>query len=171
MDLRTNMRKKFLIIVALLVSVLASSQDLKELRLEYPKAVENVEIFTKFDGELAKVNSLSKAVLLAYKGAAYTLKAKFAKERKDKKEFFREGASLLESAVKADPENIEIRYIRLSVQENTPKVLKYNKDIEEDKEFVLKNYATISSKELKGIIKEFALKSDTFSDLEKSELQ
>src|SRR5690606_37140217 len=115
------------------------------IRSAYLKAVESAEITAQLGGELAKINSSNKPVLLAYKGGVSTLKAKFAKSRSDKKEFFKEGVSLIESAVKADVSNIEIRYIRMSVQENSPRFLGYHKNIDEDKEFILKNYKTISS--------------------------
>ncbi|MBK5212149.1 MAG: hypothetical protein JJE55_00630 [Flavobacteriaceae bacterium] len=165
------MKKKLSIFIALLVSVLASSQDLKDIREQYPKAVENAEITTKLDGELARIDSSSKPVLLVYKGAVSTLKAKFAKARSDKKEFFKEGVFLIESAVKDEPSNIEIRYIRMSVQENSPRFLGYHNNIEEDKEFILKNYANVSSKELKDTIKDFVLKSENFDESEKKLFQ
>ena len=158
---------KYLFII-FFVSFISNAQDLKKIRSEYPKAVQNVEITTQLDGELAKVNPSNKPVLLAYKGAVSTLKAKFAKARSDKKEFFKEGISLIESAVKADGSNIEIRYIRMSVQENTPRFLGYHKNIDEDKEFILKNYKTISSTELKELVKDFVLKSENFSETEKA---
>jgi hypothetical protein len=55
----------------------------------------------------------------------------------------------------------------MSVQENSPRFLGYYKNIEEDKQFILKNYASISSTELKRFIKEFVLKSENFEDSEK----
>ncbi len=140
------------------VSFISNAQDLKEIRTLYPKAVENADATTKLDAELAKVNSSSKSALVAYKGAVSTVKAKFAKKKSEKKDFFKTGVSLIESAVKAEPSNIEIRYIRISVQENSPKFLGYHKNIEEDKKFILKNYASISSKELKEIVKDFCEK-------------
>ena len=158
---------KYLFLIALLVSIVGNSQDLNDIRLQYPKAVENAGITTKLDGELSKIDTSGKPVLLAYKGAVLTLRAKFAKARSDKKEYFKEGVSLIESAVKAEPSNIEIRYIRMSVQENSPRFLGYHKNIEEDKEFILKNYATVTSKELKVIIKDFVLKSENFNGVEK----
>ena len=153
--------------IALFISIVGNAQDLKDIRSQYPKAVESNEITAKLDTELTKVNSTSKAVLIAYKGATLTLKAKFAEKRSDKKDFFKEGVSLIETATKAEPSNIEIRYIRMSVQENSPRFLGYYKNIEEDKQFILKNYASISSTELKRFIKEFVLKSENFEDSEK----
>jgi len=66
-------------------------------------------------------------VLLAYKGAAIAMKAKFAKQIKEKKNLFVEGVKLIENSVKSEPNNLEIRLIRLSIQENSPKILNYKK--------------------------------------------
>lgn len=159
---------KSLFLIVFFVSFLAQGQDLKNIRLHYPKAVESTEITAKLDDELATVNSSSRPVLVAYKGAVLTLKAKFAKKKSDKKDFFKEGVSLIESAVKSESSNIEIRYIRLSVQENSPKFLGYDKNIKEDKQFILRNFATISSKDLKEIIKDFGLKSKNFDEKDKA---
>src|SRR5690606_25816949 len=126
---------KYLFFIIFFASFISNAQDLKEIRAEYPIAVENAETANKLAADLLKVNA-TKPILVAYNGAVSTLKAKFAKEKNEKKEFFKEGVSLIESAVTAEPSNIEIRYIRLSVQENSPKFLGYHKNIEQDKEFV-----------------------------------
>jgi|SRR5690606_1231608 len=151
------------------VAIVGNAQDLKEIRTQYPQAVGNAEIAAKLNNELASITKSSQSELQAYKGAVLTLKAKFAKSRSDKKDFFKEGTSFIESAAKAAPSNIEVRYIRLGVQENSPKFLGYHKNIEADKGFILKNYKSISSKELKEIVKDFVLKSESFSENEKLE--
>ena len=164
------MKKKLSIFILLLVSVLAGAQDLNETRLQYPKAAKSIEITTKLDNNLVNVNSSNKPILLAYKGAVLTLKAKFSKSKDEKKKFFKEGVSLIENAINADSSNIEIHYLRLSVQENSPKMLGYHKNIEEDKEFILKNYVNISSDELKSLIRDFVSKSINFSESERGTL-
>lgn len=161
---------KNLFFILLFVSFISNAQDLEEIRTEYPKAFENAEATNDLEGELAKVNSSSKSVLIAYKGAVSTVKAKFAKKKSEKMKFFKTGVSLIESTVKADPSNIEIRYIRMSVQENSPKFLGYHKNIEEDKGFILKNYTSVSSIELKQIIKKFIDESINFNGVEKKSI-
>lgn len=158
---------RYLFFIFLFVSFIAKGQDLKIIRAQYPEAVKSSEAASKLEAELSRIDNSSKPVLLAYKGAVLTLKAKFAKKKSDKKEFFKEGVALIESAVSADASNVEIRYIRMSVQENSPKFLGYHKNIEEDKGFILKNYADVSSKVLKDIIKDFVLKSENFDENEK----
>lgn len=155
---------KYLFFITLFVSVIATAQDLKDIRSQYPEAEVNQEITDKLERDLANVDSENNATLLAYKGAVLTLKAKFSKSKNDKKEFFKEGVSIIENAIKADSSNIEIRYLRLSIQENSPKFLGYHKNIDNDKKFILDNYSTISSLELKEILKDYILKSDSFEE-------
>lgn len=159
---------KTIILLLFFISIIGNAQDLKIIRAQYPDAVKSSEAASKLEAELSKIDNSSKPVLLAYKGAVLTLKAKFAKKKSDKKDFFKEGVALIESAVSADASNVEIRYIRLSVQENSPKFLGYHKNIEEDKAFILKNFATVSSRELREVIRDFVVKSENFNTLEKN---
>ena len=161
---------KYVALMVFFLSIASTAQDLNNIRSEYPKAVQSAENAAKLDAELAKINSSGKSELIAYNGAISTVKAKFAKKKSEKKDFFKAGVSLIESAVKADPSNIEIRYIRMGVQENSPRFLGYHKNIEADKYFILKNFGTISSKELKALIKDFVQKSKNFSESEKANL-
>ena len=165
------MFKKIFFLCVLLVSIVASAQDLKEIRSQYSEAVKSSEITNSLEGELMNVNFVNNSTLLAYKGAVLTLKAKFSKSKEEKKRYYKEGVSSIENAIKVDSSNIEIRYLRLSVQENSPKFLGYHKNVEEDKEIILKNYSNISSKELKEILKDYVLKSESFDENEKSELK
>lgn len=165
------MFKKLFFLCILLVSIIGSAQDLKQVRSQYLQAVKNIETTDKLNQQLSKVNTGSNTILLAYKGAVLTLKAKFSKSKSEKKENFKQGVSLIENAISTDNSNIETRYIRLSVQENSPKFLGYDKNIEEDKKFILDNYQHISSMELKEIVKAYILKSASFNESEKSKIE
>lgn len=164
------MKLKSLLIFLLLISALGNAQDLNKIRLQYPKAVDDNELVTQMDKIFADAVSEPVGELLAYKGAISTLKAKFAKPKNEKKEFFKEGVALIEAALKSDPNNSEIRYIRLSVQQNSPKFLGYHKNVEEDKAFLLTNFESISSSDLREVILEFLIKSGEISDTEKMKL-
>lgn len=163
------MNLKPILILLLLISAFGNAQDLNKIRLQYPKAVEDNELVSQLDELLAGTQTTA-VELLAYRGAINTLKAKFAKLKDEKKEFFKEGVALIEAAIKTQPENIEIRYIRLSVQKNSPKFLGYHKNIEEDKGFILNNFESIVSKDLRQVILEFLLSSGEISDSEKIKL-
>src|SRR5690606_19321696 len=110
------------------------------------------------------------AVVVAYQGVAFTLKAKYEKELSKKKSNFKKGAEMLEGSIQKDPQNIELRTLRLSVQENSPKILNYNKNIEEDKKVILANFSK-SKSEVKTFVSEFASASKSFSEQEKKTLK
>lgn len=114
------------------------------------------------------VNANDGATLLAYKAASIALKAKYAKKIKNKKQGFIEGVTLLDNIIKHSPNAIEPRLIRLSIQENSPKLLKYKGEIEEDKAFIMKHYDGITSKSLKNHIKDYILQSKSFTKQEKT---
>ena len=63
--------------------------------------------------------------ILAYKGAALALQSKYVGTKESKRENFTKGVGLIENAIKQEPNNLELRIIRLSIQENTPKMMKY----------------------------------------------
>ena len=158
---------KGLFLIGLFVAFFMTPPELSKVRADYVLAVGNKEITYKLNDELATVTKNDNKVLLAYRGAVLTMMAKYSKKKNSKKEFFKEGAELIEYAVTSKPDNIEIRVIRLSIQENSPKFLKYNKNIPEDKQFILNNYNTTSSKSVQKFVKVYVLESEGFNASEK----
>jgi len=156
------------LLLSLFFSVfLLVSPKLSQVRIDYVQAINNKEKAVKLHADLSEVSKKDTKVLVAYKGATLTLMAKYAKSVKDKKTFFKEGASLIEWAVSEKPNDIEIRLVRLGVQENAPKVVKYRKNKEEDKQFLLTHYKEITSITLKMYVKGFIMQSSSFSEDEK----
>ncbi|MGB7396130.1 MAG: hypothetical protein WA913_17240, partial [Pricia sp.] len=107
------------------------------------------------------------AVLVAYKGAVTTMMAGYSESFKDKKILLKEGRELLEYAVETNSDNVEIRCIRLSVQENVPKITGYTKNREEDKQFILTHFDSVEDPGAKAFIKGFAEQSNSFTETEK----
>ncbi len=58
---------------------------------------------------------------------------------------FKEGKKNIEQAIKKEPENVELRFIRLSVQKNAPSFLGYKSNINEDAKFIKENRHQIRS--------------------------
>lgn len=106
----------------------------------------------------------------AYKGAAIALKSRYAIDAKTKRKLFVEGVKGVELALKNNPDNAEIRLIRLSIQENTPKILKYKAHIGEDKKILLDSFGQ-QTPALKAYIKKYANQSKVFSEQEKQVLK
>lgn len=119
--------------------------------------------------DLMESYSKNDETLLAYKGASIAIKAKHTTGIKQKKEGFIKGITILESVIKSNPNNIEARLIRLSIQENTPKILKYKENIEGDKKQILLLFNK-QPVDLKAYIKDFANQSKVFSETEKQQL-
>jgi hypothetical protein len=140
---------------------------IEEVRKLYPEAIEDTSKTDNLNELLATITLENNAVLYGYKGAVLTLKAKHAKTAKDKKEFFQEGVAIIEAAVASKPENIELRFIRLSVQENAPKIVKYRDAMEADKNFILQHFSELKGGSLKKMIQKYVKDSKAFSDTEK----
>lgn len=159
---------KLLNVFILAISITVLSIDVNTVRNAYKEAAQDsakIEAFNKLLNNISKDDDVT---LVAYKGAAIALLARNEKRIKDKKDLFIEGVSYIEYAIDKAPSNIEARFIRLGIQENTPKILKYKGDIEEDKQFILKQFKNISSTNLRNHIKDYILQSKSFSDEEKS---
>lgn len=159
--------KSILVLFATLL-ITIQSLDLNTVRDAYKIAAQDKTKIEAFNTSLTKVTKNDKVELVAYKGAAIALIAKHAKTLKAKKEGFIEGVTLVEYAITKSPNNIEARFIRLGIQENTPKLLKYKGNINEDKLFILKQFNSIKSSALKKHIKDYILQSKGFTDEEKS---
>jgi hypothetical protein len=138
-----------------------SNPTITEIRKLYPNASKSESNSKEFALKLTDISTDDKT-LVAYKGASITMVAKFKKKVSDKISTFKEGSKLIELAVASEPNNIEIRLIRLSVQENVPGIVKYKKNILEDKSFILKQYKEQSSM-LKEYLKSYILQSKSFS--------
>jgi hypothetical protein len=103
----------------------------------------------------------------AYQGAMLMKKAGFVKGVKGKVDTFKKGAALLEKEIQKHSNNPEYRFLRLTVQEHAPGILKYNKDIEEDKKLILSNFSTLDAT-LKEVITHYAQDSKVISSTELS---
>jgi hypothetical protein len=89
---------------------------------------------------------------------------------KNRKALVKSGATNLESIIKSNPNNIELRVIRMSVQENIPKIVGYRGGLKDDKAFILNNYSKQNAT-LKNYIKRFAAQSKTMTDAERATLK
>lgn len=145
------------------------SSDLETLRNSYSKANQssaNTQAFI----DVAEKQSSSDPIISGYKAAAQIMEAKVTKEKGKRKSFVKTGATSLESIIKTNPNNIELRVIRLSVQENIPKIVGYHSSLKDDKTFILSNYSKQNSA-LKSYVQKFAAQSKTFTPAEKASLK
>ena len=99
-------------------------------------------------GNMAEVNTCIKQLesaeptpqINAYRGAMLMKKAGLEKTPKDKLSTFKLGHKLLEAEISKAPDNTEFRFLRLAIQESAPAILKYKKNLQEDKSCIVKGY-------------------------------
>lgn len=155
------MKNSLSIILVLLGLSLAPQLD----RLSFYKAFES-DSQSQMDKALTSLkNERPSQTRDAYTGALTMKKSQFMSTPKEKAEVFKEGREMLEAIIKKDPSNTEYRFLRLAIQENVPKILKYSGQIAEDKNHIVKNFKSLDVT-LKKIIREYAEQSANLSSNE-----
>ncbi len=81
----------------------------------------------------------------AYKGTLLMKKAGLVKRPKDKLSFFKEGRIKLETELHNNSSNAEYHFLRLIIQEHAPKITKYRAQLQDDAEYIRKNYKSLSA--------------------------
>ena len=160
---------KWIIAILLCLNFL-SIPEISEIRKVYPNASNSETSTLELISKLSDVTYESNKTLVAYKGASIAMSAKFTKKIKDKISALKEGAKLIEFAIVSEPKNIEIRLIRLSIQENVPKIANYYKNKKEDAAFIIVHYKE-QPNSLKEYLKSFILQSKSFTEQEKQALK
>jgi len=156
------------IISIFIASFFFLSNNLDTIRTAYFSGPKTEVAAEEFNTLMENVEA-NTPVLKAYLGAAIALKAKYGGNIREKKEFFEHAVEHIEAAVKAEPNNPEIRLIRLSVQENSPRIVKYKTNMDEDKALVLESFDS-QSEAVKTCMRDYVSNSDFFSEEEKSSI-
>jgi hypothetical protein len=146
------MMKMILLILVVSSTTCLKATDLEYLRKNYAKAVNDETLCKTIINKLSvKVES---QVHLAYLGAFQTIWANHVFNPVSKMNTFTKGRVAIEMAVQKEPNNAEIRFIRLSVQKNCPAFLGYSSNIASDKKFLKDHLSSITSEQLKKMVQE-----------------
>ena len=76
----------------------------------------------------------------AYEGALLMKKAGLLSKAKEKLRVFKSGREKLEAAIQKEPKNVEYHFLRLLIQENVPKVVKYKTNIKNDSTLIRSSF-------------------------------
>lgn len=151
----------FQLLLAVLLSANLSVGNSTD-KLAYFKAFES-DSKELVDQQIKKLNTVGASTSKeAYLGAMLMKQAQFEKVPKNKLAIFKEGKEKLERAIEKQPGNVEFRFLRYAIQENAPKVLKYNNHIEEDKKVIEEKYHALNST-MKKIVLDYAKNSKGLS--------
>lgn len=132
----------FILLVSVCTSFFLMSFDVSNLdsvRINYRKSLSDKAVCKNMIGLLGREKNPS-ATHLAYLGGLQTIWAQHVFSPISKLSTFNKGKDNIEKAIKMEPADIELRFIRLSVQKNAPSFLGYNSNIIEDREFIKNNY-------------------------------
>lgn len=146
---------KVLLLLCLLPSGFLTTQmlDLSKIRGLYHRAAEVKQDAAKLNQLMLQMDSETAApVLICYKGANEMIQAKYTLNPISKLEKFNKGKELIKKAFSRDTLNLEMRFIRYSIQSNLPAFLGYHDDLGKDKQFLLDNTINTKDPELKEMI-------------------
>ena len=166
------MRLSLLIISFLMICSSLTSQtvSLDAIRKDYEKVRTDSSSCAKLYKRINQ-GTITDNLLTGYKGAITASMANYSKNKQEKINLFKEGKQLLEKAIVKDSNNVELRFLRMTIQTNCPKALGYNKQITTDKNYILANFDTIKNVNTKNSIKAFLLASTYLTDAEKKKLK
>ena len=146
---------RYLLLLCLLPGFTQVSQtpDISKIRGLYHTAPVVKQDARQFYQLMIGVDSSTAApVLVCYKAASEIIQAKYALNPIVKLEKFNKGKELLKKAISRDTLDLEMRFIRFSIQSNLPAVLGYHADLNTDKRFLLDKTKDNKDPELKEII-------------------
>ena len=95
-----------------------------------------------------------------YYGAYLVIWANHTWNPIDKLNTFKKGKIELENAIKQDSKNVELRFLRLSIQANVPKILNYDQNIKSDLIFIKEHKDKIQSNQLLKMVNEIIIKAE-----------
>ena len=143
--------KIWTIIIVMLSVNISNGQNIEKIRRLYLQSSNN---YSKLDSLNYSLSNYKKTnnLMSAYYGVNLILKSKYLKNPFKKIEYFEKGRKILEDAIIKEPDNIELIFLRYTVQKKTPSILMYKKDIEEDYQFIKSELDSTKDQRLKKYI-------------------
>ena len=133
---------------------------LKDVRKAVPVIFQDEEASKRMATRFENVEVKDKPVLMGYKGAVVMAQGRHSANPLTKLRTFNEGRALLDTAIALDPRSIELRFLRLSIQVNVPRILGYSEQVTEDKAFIDRNLSSVDSDDFRQQVTNFIAKAE-----------
>ena len=148
--------KKIGLFLLIIFTNVMFAQNLKDYRSLLQKG-ENSEVAAKalIEKSSTAFSETKQPIYAGFLAVGKFFMAKHVFNPLKKMTYFNEGKNTMEAAIKSDPKNLEVRLMRLITQESVPKLLGYFQNIEEDRNFLTRDYKKTTDKDLKIYIKEY----------------
>lgn len=166
------MRKLFFLsLMFLSVKCFAYSPSQSEVRVLFHEAATKESSCKKLVSILQPFDETNNALYAGYKATATMMMAKYVFNPFTKLSNFYKGKSLLEKSISNDKNNLELRFLRFSIQTNIPSFLGYKSSIGYDKAMLVNNFKAIRDQQLKQLIFALLINSDNLTATEKKLLK
>jgi len=116
-----------------------SPKEINVLKMEVVKAVDDSHLTDSLYHKIVKLPGKN-ALLVGYMGTLQALKAKHSWNPYNKIKYVSLAIKTMKQAISLDPENMEIRFMRFSIEHFTPAFLGFSKDLEADRKEIVKHY-------------------------------
>ncbi len=110
------------------------------------------ESLDTINAELASIAKLSLSTKEAFEGTLLIRKAGLVFNPGSKLSLFKSGHKKLDNAIVKESSNAELRFLRLMIQENVPRILNYRKEIDEDSKVVRSSFKSLPAVVQKEIV-------------------
>lgn len=154
-------------VIAISLSVLCCNQLLQAQqtatidRSSYYKAISSADL-DLINTAINTVNKSTEKNKQAFEGALIMKRAGLLKGPSNKLKEFKAGKQKLEDVLDKNKDNAELRFLRLIIQENAPKILGYHKELEEDHKYIVSNFNSIPEATQK-VIRDYSKSSKELS--------
>ncbi|CAN5914043.1 hypothetical protein BH24BAC1_BH24BAC1_31150 [soil metagenome] len=144
--------------------------QVRELRQALKKAQNDAQAGDRFVRQMEGYKGQD-PVLLGYKAAAQAIQAKYVRNPVRKLRSIRQSAATFEQAVGLNPSEPELRFLRYSVESNTPGMLNLSAHTAQDKAFLIRSLQQHPRSglddETYSIVREFLLMGEELTERER----
>lgn len=116
-----------------------TNPTLKEVRTLYQRAATESSACKHMMSRLEGFDQSNHPLFFGYRGSATMMMAKYVSNPFSKLSHFRTGKAMLNKAIAASENNMELRFLRFAAQTESPAFLGYKDDIAFDRDFLLRS--------------------------------
>lgn len=109
---------------------------LTEVRREYYRALDHEQAVAPLYARLSRERTLS-PVMLGYRAATLALKARYAWNPVQKLKYLKQAGPMFERAIEAEPQHVEIRFLRFAMEHYMPAFLGFSTHLAEDRRAIV----------------------------------
>ncbi len=163
----------YIIVYFFIFGLTASESPINSLRLEIFALNQNSLLAGELLGKLEKIENPS-ILIYAYRGVCQAHIAKVTSNPFEKVFYMLKANRNLTQAINMDKDNVEVRFLRYAVQIQTPKLLGFRTDIEEDREIIMNSFTLYDWSQIENnvinYICYFMINTGDCTDIEKQQL-